>query len=50
MIPGEQGYDILNVFGELDSLHFIDENNGESETNRKYGNYIKRCNEQITKL
>ena len=40
----------MNILGELDSFHFIDENQGEPESSRKYGNYIRRANELITKL
>ena len=50
IMPKESSYDILNVLGQLNCIHFIDAHPEEPIPQRLFYNYFKRASEALNKL
>lgn len=50
MIAKDSDWDIMNMLGHLNCLHFIDLNKGEQPHHLKYTTYIKRAEESERKI
>lgn len=46
LMPSESAWEILSVLGDISSLHIIDDN-PQPLINRRFANYIKRCEEVL---
>lgn len=42
VVPRESAWDVVNVLGDLNSLHFVDHDPTLPLINRPFANYIKR--------
>lgn len=49
IMPRENAWEILNQLGELDALHFVENESGANFA-RPFANFIKRCEEINVKL
>lgn len=49
IMPRENAWEILNELGELDALHFV-ENESGANFSKPFANFIKRCEEVNSKL
>jgi hypothetical protein len=45
LVPKDSDWDIMNEFGHLNCIHFIDLNKGEQTYHLKYTTYVKRAEE-----
>jgi V-type H+-transporting ATPase subunit a len=50
VLSRENAWEILNDFGEIDALHFIDQDPLTGNFARPFANYVKRCDEISLKL
>lgn len=49
-MPKDDAWYIMNEFGNLGSVHFIDLNKGEQTFTLPYANQIKRCDEGLRRI
>jgi len=49
-VPKDNAWDIMNVLGKLNSLHFIDLNVGEQAFNLTFATWVKRCDDTLRRI
>lgn len=49
-IPKDNAWEIMNILGKLDALHFIDLNFNEQPFNLTFANWVKRCDDTLRRI